>query len=179
MSKRSGLLVLAMALAGCNPQPDARGPHGTAEGDLQYGALTFAPCSLTPARGNAVEAHCATLAVPENHDEPGGRTIDLAIALVVPDRQAEPDPLVFIAGGPGESALESYPGMHGALGDARSNRIVLLVDARGTGRRSRSRAWPPSAAATRSPTRRTCASTPPATTSATSTWCGRRSASSG
>jgi pimeloyl-ACP methyl ester carboxylesterase len=133
MPKPRGLLALAIALAACGEQSGAPGARGDAEGNLQYGDLTFTPCSLTPARGNAVEAHCATLAVPENHDEPGGRTIDLAIALVVPDRQAEPDPLVFIAGGPGESALESYPGMHGALADARSNRIVLLVDARGTG----------------------------------------------
>jgi pimeloyl-ACP methyl ester carboxylesterase len=81
----------------------------------------------------AVEARCATLAVPENHDEPQGRQIELAIALVVAQGEAEPDPIIMIAGGPGQSALESYPLLHQAVGDVRRNRSVLLVDARGTG----------------------------------------------
>jgi pimeloyl-ACP methyl ester carboxylesterase len=133
MSKLSGLLAFAIAIAGCGAQPDAPGPRGTPDGNLQYGDLTFEPCSLSPARGTAVVAYCATLAVPENHEEPDGRKIDLAIALVVPNRQTEPDPIVMIAGGPGESVLESYPSLHGAFADARRSRAVLLVDARGTG----------------------------------------------
>jgi pimeloyl-ACP methyl ester carboxylesterase len=40
----------------------------------------------------------------------------------------------MIAGGPGQSALESYPLVHPAFEDARRNRSVLLVDARGTGK---------------------------------------------
>jgi pimeloyl-ACP methyl ester carboxylesterase len=39
----------------------------------------------------------------------------------------------MIAGGPGQSALESYPMVHAAFADARRNRHVVLVDARGTG----------------------------------------------
>jgi pimeloyl-ACP methyl ester carboxylesterase len=80
-----------------------------------------------------VEAWCSTLAVPENHDDPKGRKIDLALALVTADGQGEPDPIIMIAGGPGQSALESYPLLHNAFDDARRNRSVLLVDARGTG----------------------------------------------
>src|SRR5690606_28293559 len=38
-----------------------------------------------------------------------------------------------IAGGPGQSALESYPLLHRAFRDTLRNRNVLLVDARGTG----------------------------------------------
>jgi pimeloyl-ACP methyl ester carboxylesterase len=73
------------------------------------------------------------LSVPENHDEPGGRKIDLAIALVVARGEADPDPILMITGGPGQSALESYPQMQYAFEDARRNRTILLVDARGTG----------------------------------------------
>src|SRR5262249_45557060 len=68
-----------------------------------------------------------------NHDEPQGRKINLAVALVMADGQAEPDPIVMIAGGPGQSALESYPIEDRAFSDARRSRNVLLVDARGTG----------------------------------------------
>ena len=39
----------------------------------------------------------------------------------------------MIAGGPGQSALESYPQIERAFSDARRNRHVVLVDARGTG----------------------------------------------
>jgi pimeloyl-ACP methyl ester carboxylesterase len=133
MLKRLSLLAFTLALAACGAQTEERGPHATADGNLRYGALTFKPCALSVARGSAVEAQCATFPVPENHDEPSGRKIDLSIALVTADGQAEPDPLVMIAGGPGQSALESYPLVHRAFDDARRNRAVLLVDARGTG----------------------------------------------
>ena len=39
----------------------------------------------------------------------------------------------MIAGGPGQSALESYPGVASAFSDVRRGRNVVLVDARGTG----------------------------------------------
>jgi pimeloyl-ACP methyl ester carboxylesterase len=133
MLKPLGLLALALALAACSAQTGAPGPRAAADGNLSYGELTFKPCALSVARVNAVEAQCTSLPVPENHDEPNGRKIDLAIALVVAQGQAEPDPIVMITGGPGQSALESYPLVAGAFADARRSRNVLLVDARGTG----------------------------------------------
>jgi pimeloyl-ACP methyl ester carboxylesterase len=127
------LLSAVLALSACDGRNDAAGAHATPDGNLRYGSLLFKPCSLSEAGVDAVEAQCATLAVPENHDAPGGRRIELAIALIPADGQPEPDPVVMIAGGPGQSALESYPQLHGAFTDARRNRSVLLVDARGTG----------------------------------------------
>jgi pimeloyl-ACP methyl ester carboxylesterase len=133
MLKRLVAIALSLLLAACSAQMDTPGPHATQDGDLRYGALTFKPCSLSSAPVGAVEAQCATLSVPENHDEPDGRKIDLAIALVLADGQAEPDPIVMIAGGPGQSALESFPMVQAAFGDAQRIRNVLLIDARGTG----------------------------------------------
>ncbi|GAA4856752.1 alpha/beta hydrolase [Luteimonas vadosa] len=136
MPKRFRLLFLSsalLALSACGGDGDATGPRATPDGNLRYGDIAFKPCSLSTAGVDAVEAQCATLRVPENHDAPDGRQIDLAVALIPADGQAEPDPLVMIAGGPGQSALESYPQLHDAFGDARRNRSVLLVDARGTG----------------------------------------------
>src|SRR5690606_6970351 len=39
----------------------------------------------------------------------------------------------FIAGGPGQSALESFPQIAGAFGEVRKSRDILLIDQRGTG----------------------------------------------
>jgi pimeloyl-ACP methyl ester carboxylesterase len=133
MSKRLFAFIFIGVLAGCGAPTAAPGPHATPNGELRYGALTFKPCSLIAPSMTAVEAQCATLSVPENYSEPDGRKIELAIALVLADGEAEPDPIVMIAGGPGQSALQSYPLVDRAFADARRHRNVLLIDARGTG----------------------------------------------
>ena len=128
-------VALAVALAACSGgpgQPD--GPRTDAQGKLRYGAITFEPCSLSAAGNLSVEAQCATLSVPENHAAPEGRKIELAIAFVPADGMAEPDPVYMIAGGPGQSALDSYPMLGDAFRDVNRSRNVVLVDARGTGR---------------------------------------------
>jgi pimeloyl-ACP methyl ester carboxylesterase len=125
------LLAVALGLAGCDAGAPGNGPG--AEDQLHYGDIAFKPCSLSGGGAEAVEAQCATVSVPENHDAPDGRRIDLAVAWVPAKGMAEDDPIVMIAGGPGQSALESYPEVAGAFADARRNRHVVLVDARGTG----------------------------------------------
>lgn len=128
------LLALTAALAACSGgtgQP--AGPRADAQGQLRYGEIAFTPCSLSAGGNLSVEAQCGTLEVPENHDAPDGRKITLALALVPAEGMAEADPVYMIAGGPGQSALESYPMVHDAFRDVRRNRHVILVDARGTG----------------------------------------------
>ena len=142
MSRKVRIILMLVLLAGVfgyrqlrervPASPDKPTPLVVADKPLKYGQLAFKPCALTSPR-EAVEAQCATLAVPENHDNPEGRRIDLAIAWIPAKGEAEPDPIVMIAGGPGQSALESYPMVHAAFADARRSRHVLLVDARGTG----------------------------------------------
>ncbi len=126
----AGSLLLASCDGGGSRQA---GPRADAQGRLHYGELAFEPCALRGPGGNAVEAQCGTLEVPENHDAPEGRQITLAIALVPAKGMAEADPIFMIAGGPGQSALESYPIVAEAFSDVRRNRHVLLLDARGTG----------------------------------------------
>ena len=134
MRKLATVLALSTALVGCGAPTESPVPHAGPDGDLRFGELTFKSCSLSAARGASVEAWCTTVSAPENHDDLNSRTIDLAVALVTADGQGQPDPIVMIAGGPGQSALESYPLMHRAFDDARRSRNVLLLDARGTGR---------------------------------------------
>ncbi|HST44002.1 MAG TPA: alpha/beta fold hydrolase [Luteimonas sp.] len=128
-------LLLAAALLGVAGCSDPSAPSAGAErdGQVRYGALAFTPCSLSATGVSSVEAQCTTLRVPENHADPGGRAIDLAVAWVPARGMAEPDPIVMIAGGPGQSALESYPMVDNAFSDALRNRDVILLDARGTG----------------------------------------------
>jgi pimeloyl-ACP methyl ester carboxylesterase len=98
------------------------------------GEVEFEPCVLTsPGMPRPTEAQCATVTVPENPAEPGGRTIDLALAWIPVEGEAEPDPVLMLAGGPGQSAREAYPAIASAFSDINRSRHILLLDQRGTG----------------------------------------------
>lgn len=102
------------------------------------GAVTFEPCDLRSARAVArVEAECARFEVPEDPAAPDGRRITLRLALV-PSRASrpEPDPVVMLAGGPGQSAIEAYPVAQAAFKPLLRRRHVLLIEQRGTGESS-------------------------------------------
>jgi pimeloyl-ACP methyl ester carboxylesterase len=104
----------------------------------RLGRLAFTPCTLAQEFGTAaLEAQCSTLKVPENRAAPQGRKIELAIAWVPARNEGTPDPVFFIAGGPGQSALESFPGISPAFAELRKQRDVILVDQRGTGKSAR------------------------------------------
>src|SRR5262245_33262106 len=74
-------------------------------------------------------------AVPLDHADPGGATIDVfAREVVAPDKAAESLPwLLFLQGGPGGKATRPI-GLDGWLGVALKTHRVLLLDQRGTGR---------------------------------------------
>ena len=102
-------------------------------------ALELEPCRIDagPAIDTA-KALCGTLERAENPDDPDGRTIALSVALVPAlNVEALPDPLVLLAGGPGQSAIDSYLAMRPAFEPIRRDRPILLVDQRGTGRSNR------------------------------------------
>lgn len=106
-----------------------------AAGARTLGSISFTPCVLDGTGGALVKAECARFAVPENPGAPDGRSITLQLALV-PARAARalPDPVVLLAGGPGQSALEAYPDSAAAFEPLRRQRNILLIDQRGTGR---------------------------------------------
>jgi pimeloyl-ACP methyl ester carboxylesterase len=93
------------------------------------------PCEISIAGGRlSAEALCGTLDVAEDPDTPEGRRIELAYA-VSPARsgRAQPDPLVYLAGGPGQSARDLLPVMQRALRDLNRDRDFIFLDQRGTG----------------------------------------------
>jgi pimeloyl-ACP methyl ester carboxylesterase len=93
--------------------------------------ITLRPCTLG---GGAVEARCGTYRVPENRAAPGGRTIALRVAVLpARDGASSPDPLVYLAGGPGGSAIADAAGIRQIFGGVNESRDIVLVDQRGTG----------------------------------------------
>ena len=78
-----------------------------------------------------VDARCGFLIVPENRTRANGRTIRLTVGIVpAASRTPAPDPVVYLAGGPGGYAL----GEAQLLIDAGFNRDrdLILMDQRGT-----------------------------------------------
>lgn len=78
-------------------------------------------------------ARCATFEVPEDRDKPQGRKLALKIAVL--EATALPkalDPIFYVSGGPGQSAVEDGRWLSKELIEVRRRRDIVLVDARGT-----------------------------------------------
>jgi pimeloyl-ACP methyl ester carboxylesterase len=77
---------------------------------------------------------CGTVEVPEDHDNPGGRKVTLDFAVLKSWSQyPEPDPVVFLQGGPGGSAISQIPLYAGSFDAFRATRDVVLWDQRSAG----------------------------------------------
>ena len=132
-----GYRVLRPAAGAGETPAAASAAAGAPPAAMRLGALAFQPCSLSsPMSRTSLEAQCTTFEVPEDRANPQGRKIALNIAWLPPTRQGEvaPDPVFFLAGGPGQSAVDTFPGMDAAFAEVRKQRNVVLVDQRGTGK---------------------------------------------
>ncbi len=96
-------------------------------------SIVLAECRL---QHLATAAQCGQLEVPEDRAKPDGRKIKLFVALL-PANTLSPqdDPLVILAGGPGQAASSLAP-FAARLADIRRTRDIVLIDQRGTGRSS-------------------------------------------
>ncbi len=105
----------------------------TADSDAELSAWNS--CSLkTPDNGFSVPAECAYLKVATDPTNPSSDKIDLHVAKIpASNRNAEADPLLFITGGPGQAASESWPPIQAAFQKVLKNRDVYVIDQRGTG----------------------------------------------
>lgn len=119
----AGLWALAFGVAHAGPEP------------LLMGAIQFQPCDLSLPESGWIGAQCARYSVAEDPDNPGGRRIELRLALIpAASKKPLPDPVLFLAGGPGQSAVAAWPSIRAALGPVARKRQILLVDQRGTGK---------------------------------------------
>src|SRR5690554_3956627 len=99
---------------------------------LQASPLELTTCHV---KGHSEQVLCGYLPVPENYDEPEGDTIDIHVVLLpAVAAAAENDPLVFLAGGPGQAATELTGLLNELFRDVRQTRDILLIDQRGTGK---------------------------------------------
>jgi len=104
--------------------------------ELQLGRLQLKPCTIGQRRTGVptLAAYCTRFTVPEDWGAPRGRQIDLKVAVLGASSAApEPDPVVFLDGGPGGAASEDFPGIAPAFELLRRRHRVLLLDQRGTG----------------------------------------------
>jgi pimeloyl-ACP methyl ester carboxylesterase len=84
------------------------------------------------------EGYCGSLEVAENPAQFDGRRITLKIvALPALSVEPQPDPVFFLAGGPGQGAASMASAIAPLFRDVRRQRDVVLVDQRGTGESNR------------------------------------------
>lgn len=115
--------VVDAALAGDRQKPSSE-PVGA--------AVALSSCNI---RGVAQPARCGVIDVLENPNRPDGRRLSIHVA-VIPAMvgPALRDPIVPLMGGPGEDAISAASEFATRLAPLRSDRDLLLLDQRGTGR---------------------------------------------
>jgi pimeloyl-ACP methyl ester carboxylesterase len=114
------MLVAAALLlaAACTPRPEAQ-------------RLVLSPCRLP---GLDQPAQCGTYEVWEDRRAQRGRRIRLNVAVVPARlRSREPDPIVVLAGGPGQGAVSLAPQVMPLFARLNDSRDVVFLDQRGTG----------------------------------------------
>ncbi|MCU0512409.1 MAG: alpha/beta hydrolase [Anaerolineae bacterium] len=113
------LLLLAVTAAAARP-------------DYHY-AVT--PCPFYPAvpgEEEGVTFACGTLTVPEQRADPASPPVELAVAIIYSTAaRPAPDPVLYLEGGPGGSALAAYDTWF--TSGLRADRDIILIDQRGTG----------------------------------------------
>jgi len=111
-------LVLAWALLGCGQQ-DAR----------EMRAHTSWPwCRV---KGIARAVRCQSLEVSSGDGAGPGASVFVVVVPAESD-EPKPDPVVFLAGGPGQSATEAYGPMLPLYTKSNRDRDLVLIDVRGT-----------------------------------------------
>lgn len=129
-------------MARARPKPGARRRFGRIPaiaalvlgvgGALAGSAAELAPCRV---KGLEQEALCGRLLRPLDPERAEGSTIELVYALLPAlSRHKLPDPVLFVAGGPGQSAIGLAAPLAAQFAGLRNRRDLVFVDQRGTGR---------------------------------------------
>ena len=117
-SARIAVLVLLVVLAACTSSPTSSRPR-----------LALHDCQVA-----GTVARCGTFAVPEDRSSGNGRNVLLRVAVVpAASGRPLPDPVFWLAGGPGGSAIDDAPLARQTLAGITVDRDLVLVDQRGTG----------------------------------------------
>ncbi len=104
-----------------------------AEGVQHTPSFTPTPCLFPVAEPERVE--CGTLTVPADHARPDGPTLQLAVSILHSQREdAAAQPVLYLAGGPGQAAafLAGVPSAQLPL-ITQGRWDFIFLDQRGTG----------------------------------------------
>lgn len=145
----AGALVVGLAAIPAHAETGTGGPIGTVARTVGDAHFEPGPCPRTADPiPDLARARCGTLTVPEKHrakgpkgpkepKEPrghgghGGRKITLAVAIMPAESsRPSPDPIVWLAGGPGDDAVSEIP--MALAGDLNRDRDVIFMSQRGT-----------------------------------------------
>ena len=122
MQKPLPILLAALAVLSIGPAANAE-------------PLTLSECRISAGPGaSSIEARCGTLSRPLDPSGEVPGEIELRVAVVPAlNLTPEPDPLLPIAGGPGQGSVDFYTAYAWAFESVRRDRDILLIDQRGTG----------------------------------------------
>ena len=97
--------------------------------------LELQDCRINAGPGSSsIKARCGRMTRPLDPSGSAAGEIELRVAVVPAlNLTPEPDPLVPIAGGPGQGSVQFYAAYSWAFENIRRNRDILLIDQRGTG----------------------------------------------
>lgn len=123
-------LLLALIAFSCAPAKPPSGPLG-ATARATPAPLVLSPCTI-PEVTRPVK--CGTAHVLEDRALGHGRMVPLKV-VVIPATQspALPDPVVYIVGGPGESATEEASSLIADFAKTSATRDFVFIDQRGMG----------------------------------------------
>lgn len=136
----AGALTIMLVVAACtgNASPT---PATSSESN----SIVTESCQLSaPGTPLRTAAECGVYTVYENREKGAGRQIEINLAIIKAlSRTPQPDPVFFLAGGPGQAATEAYLGVLPVFDEIHRDRDIVLIDQRGTGKLSGLRCEPP------------------------------------
>src|SRR5918995_4722963 len=94
----------------------------------------LAPCPFAADDIVLKQVRCGYLSVPENRSIPDGRRLKLSVAILKSlSSNPRPDPVVVVAGGPGEPFVSRAPTLiaNASMDILRADRDIILYDQRG------------------------------------------------
>lgn len=109
-------------------------PGATSVPRFEPGQCAFA---LGSGQVDGQNVRCGSVVVPELHQQPNGKTLRLAVAILKTSGSAAPEPLVILQGGPGGSSQDILRAFGLGLLPANSllkNRDLIIFDQRGVGK---------------------------------------------
>jgi len=108
-------------------------PHPASAASISAPSVEPTDCSSFQGAGLSEPGWtCGYLVVPENRANPQSRTIKVAYAVLkASGTNPQPDPVVYLAGGPGAAGIDNSWGDWG--NSPLGNRDLILVDPRGVG----------------------------------------------